>query len=118
LEPPAAPLGARPVAGDTVAGRREHTLRLPADETGPLLTAVPAAFHCGPQEVLLAGLALAVRAWRPGAGPLLLRLEGHGREEHLVPGSDLTRTVGWFTTEFPVRLDSGGDDPAGALKRV
>ncbi|GIM89168.1 non-ribosomal peptide synthetase [Paractinoplanes toevensis] len=114
------PLGSRRVGGDTVAALRQHTVRLTVEQTQPLLTAVPEAFHAGVQDVLLTGLALAVRAWRPAAtrDGLLLRLEGHGREEHLVPGSDLTRTVGWFTTEFPVRIDSGGDDPAAALKRV
>jgi amino acid adenylation domain-containing protein/non-ribosomal peptide synthase protein (TIGR01720 family) len=111
------PLGRRPVAGDNVAGLRQHILRLTAAQTRPLLTTVPEAFHAGVQDVLLAGLVLAVRAWRPGRDDLLLRLEGHGREEHLVPGSDLTRTVGWFTTEHPVRL-TGGDDPATVLKQV
>ncbi|WP_436534841.1 amino acid adenylation domain-containing protein [Actinoplanes sp. HUAS TT8] len=114
--------GARPVlgGGGTVADQCEYTLRLTAEQTRPLLTTVPEAFHAGVQDVLLTGLALAVRAWRPAAAAngLLLRLEGHGREEHLVPGSDLTRTVGWFTTEFPVRIDPGGDDPATALKLV
>ncbi|XVV08455.1 amino acid adenylation domain-containing protein [Actinoplanes sp. CA-131856] len=121
VDAPVTPLGTRPVGrGDTVSRTRHHTLRLDASLTGPLLTAVPEAFHAGIQDVLLTGLALAVRAWRPATAEhgVLLRLEGHGREEHLVPGSDLTRTVGWFTTEFPVRLDPGGDDPAAALKRV
>ncbi|MEU8820498.1 amino acid adenylation domain-containing protein [Actinoplanes sp. NPDC048796] len=121
VDGPVAAIGARPVVrGDTVARLRHHTVRLTAEQTGPLLTAVPEAFHAGVQDVLLTGLALAVRAWRPATAEhgVLLRLEGHGREEQLVPGSDLTRTVGWFTTEFPVRLDPGGDDPAAALKRV
>ncbi|MEV6929729.1 amino acid adenylation domain-containing protein [Dactylosporangium sp. NPDC051485] len=105
---------------DTVGGLRERVLRLPAEATRPLLSTVPEAFHAGVQDVLLAGLALAIRQWRPATARrgVLLRLEGHGREEHLVPGSDLSRTVGWFTIEYPVRLDPGGDDPATALKRV
>jgi non-ribosomal peptide synthase protein (TIGR01720 family) len=38
-------------------------------------------------------------------------LEGHGREE-IFDGVDLFRTVGWFTTIFPVRLDvPAGDGP-------
>jgi len=54
-------------------------------------------------------------------------VEGHGREE-IIDGVDLSRTVGWFTSVFPVRLDPGLDaeqaragDPAllgKALKRV
>ncbi|GAA0469940.1 hypothetical protein Ade02nite_32980 [Paractinoplanes deccanensis] len=121
VDAPTAAIGTRPVGpGDTVGSLRHHSLRLSAAETSPLLTAVPEAYHAGVQDVLLTGLALAVRQWRPGTAQhgVLLRLEGHGREEQLVPGSDLTRTVGWFTTEFPVRLDPGGSDAAAALKRV
>ena len=32
-------------------------------------------------------------------------LEGHGREEELVGGVDLSRTVGWFTSVYPVVLE-------------
>ncbi|WP_433047028.1 amino acid adenylation domain-containing protein [Dactylosporangium sp. CS-033363] len=114
----AATTGGATTGGATVGDQRELTLRLPAGATRPLLTTVPEAFHAGVQDVLLAGLALAVRQWRPAEDGVLLRLEGHGREEQLVPGSDLSRTVGWFTVDYPVRLDAGGDDPATALKRV
>ena len=46
---------------------------------------------------------------------MLVALEGHGREEDVVPGADLSRTVGWFTSIFPVRLDPGPVDVADAL---
>jgi non-ribosomal peptide synthase protein (TIGR01720 family) len=36
-------------------------------------------------------------------------LEGHGRED-LLDGVDLARTVGWFTTVYPVVLDVRGAD--------
>ena len=39
-----------------------------------------------------------------GRQRVLVDLEGHGREE-IFPGVDLSRTVGWFTTMFPVALD-------------
>ena len=39
---------------------------------------------------------------------MLLDLEGHGREEELVGGADLSRTVGWFTSSHPVRVDVTG----------
>ncbi|WP_434099959.1 amino acid adenylation domain-containing protein, partial [Streptomyces viridosporus] len=107
-----APLGARPLApSDTAAGARSLTLSLPADRTEPLLTDVPAAFHGGVNDVLLTGLALAVAQWRRRRGlgedgAVLVDLEGHGRED-VVGGADLSRTVGWFTTVYPVRLDPG-----------
>ncbi|WP_439678572.1 amino acid adenylation domain-containing protein [Embleya sp. MST-111070] len=77
--------------------------------TEALLTSIPAAFRCGVNDGLLAALALAVARRRRDRGgsetSTLLRLEGHGREEETVPGADLSRTVGWFTSVFPVRLD-------------
>ncbi len=90
------------------------TLTLPAAITGPLLTRVPAAFHGGINDVLLTGLVLAVADWcrRHGRGAghashaVLLDLEGHGREE-VFADVELSRTVGWFTSLFPVRLDPG-----------
>ncbi|NUS94043.1 MAG: AMP-binding protein, partial [Nocardia sp.] len=61
-------------------------------------------------------------AWRarrvPGVpldDPLLVRLEGHGREEEIAPGADLSRTVGWFTALFPVRFEPAGIDIEAAL---
>ena len=46
---------------------------------------------------------------------MLIRMEGHGREQYVVPGADLSRTVGWFTTIFPVRVDLAGVDLDDAL---
>ncbi|MFJ8661914.1 amino acid adenylation domain-containing protein [Streptomyces sp. NPDC093795] len=99
---------------DTYAtsGRVETTL--PADLTEAVLTKVPAAFHAEVNDVLLTAFTLAWTRWRGGGG-LLLDLEGHGREEHLVDGADLSRTVGWFTNLYPVRLDTGPADLAEAF---
>jgi amino acid adenylation domain-containing protein/non-ribosomal peptide synthase protein (TIGR01720 family) len=100
LEAPVPPLGARPVDGttDTVATEQELTVVVPAETAGPLLTAVPARYQATMDEVLLAALAAAVDQ------PVLVELEGHGREE-VVGNADLSRTVGWFTSLTPVRLD-------------
>ncbi|GLF99156.1 non-ribosomal peptide synthetase [Streptomyces yaizuensis] len=101
---------------------------LPADVTEAVLTTVPAAFRGKVNDALLTALALAVTRWRRDRGvdepSTLIRLEGHGREEEAVPGADLSRTVGWFTSVYPVRLDltgiplDGTDAPARALKAV
>ena len=110
------------------------TLTLPASLTEPLLTRVPAAFHGGINDVLLTGLVLAVADWCRRGGcvgaaghAVLVDLEGHGREEVLAD-VDLSRTVGWFTSFYPVRLDvgeldldealAGGAALGGALKRI
>ncbi|HEY8544016.1 MAG TPA: amino acid adenylation domain-containing protein, partial [Acidimicrobiales bacterium] len=97
---PPAPLGHRPIdpATDVVATEQELTVVVPPEVAGPLLTAVPARYQATMDEVLLAALAAALER------PVVVELEGHGREE-VVGGADLTRTVGWFTSLTPVRLD-------------
>ncbi|MFG3552137.1 condensation domain-containing protein [Streptomyces sp. NPDC047725] len=109
-----------PEPGRDVAGTLRHlTLTLSEEQTEPLLTSVPAMFRAGVNDVLLTGLVLALadHRRRHGAGTgtaVLLDLEDHGREE-LVDGVDLSRTVGWFTSLFPVRLDAGAVDLDEAL---
>ncbi|MFE5560598.1 amino acid adenylation domain-containing protein [Streptomyces sp. NPDC056544] len=110
------PLGSRALAPerDTAASARELTLTLPPEQTTPLLTRVPEAFHAGVGDVLLTAFSLAAGDWmrrrgRPTASGLLLDLEGHGRED-IGGGLDVSRTVGWFTSMYPVRLDPGVHD--------
>ncbi|RSN59718.1 non-ribosomal peptide synthetase [Streptomyces sp. WAC 04229] len=68
-----------------------------------LVARLPAAFHCGINDVLLAGLGGAVARRRGTGAGILVDVEGHGR--HGADGMDLLRTVGWFTSVHPVRLD-------------
>ncbi|MFF4553811.1 amino acid adenylation domain-containing protein [Streptomyces sp. NPDC001422] len=109
-DPPIAELSPDPER-DTYATRRDLTLTLPPEHTAALLTTVPEAFHAGVDDILLTALALAVTHWREPAAntSVLVDLEGHGRQE-LAPGLDLSRTVGWFTSLYPVRLDTGVTD--------
>ncbi|MGW1131925.1 amino acid adenylation domain-containing protein [Streptomyces griseoluteus] len=115
LSTPDPRIGHRPLDAerDTAEHTRTITTRLDARWTGPLLTTAPAAFHAGVDDVLLTALALAIRAWREDRGTgrtddtaVLVDLEGHGREQ-LADHIDLSRTVGWFTSLYPVRLDPG-----------
>ncbi|KMS75295.1 dimodular nonribosomal peptide synthetase [Streptomyces viridochromogenes] len=106
-------------AVDTVGAMRHLSRELPADVTAELLTTVPAAFHAGPEDVLLAALAAAF-ARRTSHRAVLLDIERHGREE-ITDGVDLSRTVGWFTSVVPARLDLADvdlDDRAQVLKSV
>ncbi|WP_159393263.1 non-ribosomal peptide synthetase, partial [Streptomyces rimosus] len=103
-------------AVDTAETEREWLTSLSARWAEPLLTTVPAAFRAGVNDVLLTALALAVVRWRGAGSGLVLDLEGHGREEQVVAGADLSRTVGWFTSLFPVRLDLEGVDVEDAFR--
>jgi non-ribosomal peptide synthase protein (TIGR01720 family) len=118
LRPGAARFGDRPrVPGQDLESRdRCFTESLPTEFTEALLTTVPSLFNAGVNDVLLAGLALAMGDWHrargtAGDGTALLHLEGHGREDALAE-VDLSRTVGWFTSLFPIRLDLGELDRA------
>jgi amino acid adenylation domain-containing protein/non-ribosomal peptide synthase protein (TIGR01720 family)/FkbM family methyltransferase len=107
---------------DAARETRSMTIELPPDTTAPILTAIPEAFHARVDDVMLTALALAVAEWRRGRGendaPLLIDVEGHGRES-FGAALDLSRTAGWFTSLFPVRVDAGSnDDVAPALKRI
>ncbi|WP_159391183.1 non-ribosomal peptide synthetase [Streptomyces viridochromogenes] len=103
---------ARIAGGRGVGARRAVlTVELTPEVTEAALSEVTAAFHCGADAVLLTAMAAAA-ARRRGADPragtgLLVHLEGHGREA-LSVSADISRTVGWFTTQYPVRLDAGG----------
>ncbi|KPI17962.1 non-ribosomal peptide synthase [Actinobacteria bacterium OV450] len=114
----------QPLAGVRVSGGLDPessentlTLTLGPDVTGPLLTTAPGLVNGTVNDVLLTALALAVlgRRGADGAdgadeeGAVLIDVEGHGRED-VADGTDLSRTVGWFTTVFPVRLALGRPD--------
>jgi amino acid adenylation domain-containing protein/non-ribosomal peptide synthase protein (TIGR01720 family) len=96
--------GERAVAGE----RATLTVTLPPERTEPLFHRVTAAFTCAPNDVLLTALLAAVVRWRGGGNGLLIDLEGHGRQAP--DGMDLSGTVGWFTSQHPVLLET---DAAG-----
>ncbi|MGW4099624.1 amino acid adenylation domain-containing protein [Mycobacterium sp. NPDC004974] len=112
--PPALP-APRP-AEDTFATAGYLSEFLDAETTHMLLGDVPAAFHAGVQEILLIAFALAWAQYLgTGGAPIAIDVEGHGRQEELAGLSgpddrdiDLSRTVGWFTTKYPVSLHFGG----------
>jgi amino acid adenylation domain-containing protein/non-ribosomal peptide synthase protein (TIGR01720 family) len=81
---------------------------LSRSETERLLQAVPGVYRTRVNDVLLAALGRVLTGW-VGADRVVVRLEGHGREEDVLSGVDLSRTVGWFTTMFPVELGGGAD---------
>ena len=81
---------------------RTLTVSLSINETNALLQDVPAVYHTLIDDALLTALARAFRHWTH-EDALLVELEKHGREE-LFEDVDLSRTVGWFTSAFPILL--------------
>ncbi|MGH4034895.1 amino acid adenylation domain-containing protein [Actinomycetota bacterium Odt1-20B] len=111
------PVGRRALTeADTVARERTRTVTVGPEVTAALLGEIPAKFHAGVNDVLLTALAVALARWRRDLGQeqtfAHIELEGHGREGQFVAAAagrepDLSRTVGWFTTLFPVTVDPG-----------
>jgi non-ribosomal peptide synthase protein (TIGR01720 family) len=99
----------RPIPVDFAGGANAErsassvAMALDGEETRALLHDVPGAYHTRINDVLLAALAQVFAEWS-GSHTLLVDLEGHGREP-LFDDVDLSRTVGWFTSVFPVLLD-------------
>ncbi|HXQ71292.1 MAG TPA: condensation domain-containing protein, partial [Pyrinomonadaceae bacterium] len=102
---------------NTVASAEMYSIELNADETRALLRDVPAKFHTQINDALLAALAQALTRWT-NAGTALIELEGHGRED-IDDAMDVSLTVGWFTTHFPLVLDiKGATTPSQTLQIV
>lgn len=92
---------AEPAGGDGIAPPATESLS--AELTERLLRKAPAAYGTDVEELLVAALAAAAQDSLGAAGSLAIELEGHGREPS-DPSADVSRTVGWFTCLYPVRL--------------
>ncbi|HYX15544.1 MAG TPA: amino acid adenylation domain-containing protein [Nostoc sp.] len=93
------------------------SVSLSIEETQSLLQQVPAAYRTQINDVLLTALIQTFHQWT-GETSLLIDLEGHGREE-IFENVDLSRTVGWFTSIFPVHLNLENTNDLGkALKSI
>ncbi|MET8045747.1 amino acid adenylation domain-containing protein, partial [Micromonospora sp. NPDC005215] len=93
-----------PVTSDDTIATSDHiSVDLDPDTTQALLTWVPTIYQATINDLLLTALAIAATHHHHDDS-VTVDLESHGRHEHLTPGTDLTRTVGWFTTQHPVHL--------------
>ena len=98
---------------NTYASARSVTVRLTPGDTSVLLHTLPGAFRTQVNDVLLSALGRVLHEWT-GHDRVPVDLEGHGREE-LFTDMDLSRTVGWFTTRYPVALAVAGDADWGTV---
>ncbi|MCF5665397.1 amino acid adenylation domain-containing protein [Pseudomonas marginalis] len=107
--------GADPQASVSNRHALSVTTHLDQAFTRRLLQDAPSAYRTQINDLLLTALARVVVRWT-GDASMLIRLEGHGRED-LFDEIDLTRTVGWFTSLYPVKLVPT-DSLAGSLKQI
>jgi amino acid adenylation domain-containing protein/non-ribosomal peptide synthase protein (TIGR01720 family) len=106
-----------PNGANTVALARTISVSLNVEETRALLQNVPSAYQTQINDVLLTALVQTFAEWTQEHF-LLLDLEGHGREA-INQDINVSRTVGWFTTIFPVLLTLEGiSHPGEALKAI
>ncbi len=90
---------------------------LTTEETTSLLQEVPKVYNTEINDILLSALALAFAKWE-GKRSLLIHMEGHGRE-NILPDVDISRTLGWFTTLYPVLLELGSAvGPGDTIKNI
>ncbi|OPG13064.1 non-ribosomal peptide synthetase [Microbispora sp. GKU 823] len=117
--PESTPLPVDRDGDNVVSSRRIVRVSLGERETSALLHVAPGVFRARVNDVLLGGLAWALCRWT-GEDRLVIELEGHGREE-IFDDVDLSRTVGWFTSSYPVLLEvpaSGGEDWTPVVRSV
>lgn len=102
---------------NTVAHARTVSFTLGEEQTRLLLQDVPQAYNTQINDVLLTALVQAFARWT-GFCDLVIDIEGHGRE-NVINSLSLSRTIGWFTSIFPVILTLKNiDHPGECLKSV
>ncbi|MBO1049494.1 MAG: amino acid adenylation domain-containing protein [Dolichospermum sp. DEX182a] len=102
---------------NTVGSTEVVSMTLSAEETETLLLSVNEAYNTQINDILLSALVQVLAEWT-GNSTVLINLEGHGREE-LFSDVDLSRTVGWFTSTFPVLLQLPKlDEPEKVIKSI
>ncbi len=105
---------------NTRATAKSVSTSLSAEDTDALLHEAASAYHTQIHELLLTALVLACTPWT-GRRTLLVDMEGHGREA-IIESADLSRTIGWFTSIYPVLFDlesaPGSADLGNAIKTI
>lgn len=76
---------------------------LTQEQTQLLLKNAHRAYRTEMNDLLLAALCIAVKEWAH-VDRMAIFLEGHGREP-IFDDVDLSRTIGWFTSVYPVLFD-------------
>jgi amino acid adenylation domain-containing protein/non-ribosomal peptide synthase protein (TIGR01720 family) len=101
----------------THASSNTFSAALSVDATQALIQNVPSVYNTQMNDVLLTALIQVLSDWT-GGDCFGVDMEGHGRED-IIADVDISRTVGWFTTIFPVVLTLEQNlNPGAALSRI
>jgi amino acid adenylation domain-containing protein/non-ribosomal peptide synthase protein (TIGR01720 family) len=104
------------VGVNTMASSRNVTATLNEEQTTALLQDVARVYKAQINEVLLCAAAIAISEWS-NEQTVSVEMEGHGREE-IVNDVDLTRTIGWFTVLYPIKLEVRGRNNIELLRNL
>jgi amino acid adenylation domain-containing protein/non-ribosomal peptide synthase protein (TIGR01720 family) len=85
---------------NTLDSAQGLSFELDERQTHDLLKAVPQRYHTEINDILLTALSLSLYRFN-GLTDVAVMLEGHGRED-ILENVDVSRTVGWFTSMYPV----------------
>jgi len=105
-----------PKGRNRIMDQKTVSVGLTAFETNSLLTQVNAAFNTKINDILLAALFLSLKE-QYKLQKVKIDIEGHGREDTYL-AMNVSRTVGWFTSIYPVIFEDGAADLASVIKRV
>ncbi|WP_448681025.1 amino acid adenylation domain-containing protein [Pseudomonas nicosulfuronedens] len=105
-----------PRGAERMAHLEQLFLRLDRQQTQRLLKVAPEAYRTQINDLLLTALGRTLCQWCESES-VLIGLEGHGRED-ILDEVDHSRTLGWFTSLFPLRLTPGPGDYARAIPAI
>ncbi|MBO3797189.1 non-ribosomal peptide synthetase, partial [Bacillus subtilis] len=91
-------------------------IELSEEETKRLLNKSNQAYNTEINDLLLVALGMTIHEWSD-LKRIVVNLEGHGRE-NILEQIDVSRTIGWFTTQYPVVLTIKGEDLSSQIKSV
>ncbi|MED1918406.1 amino acid adenylation domain-containing protein [Bacillus thuringiensis] len=96
---------------------RTKTVTMDQQQTEELLKQANRAYQTEIDELLLAAIGMAFKKWA-NIDRVTLNMEGHGRES-ILPDLNINRTVGWFTSEYPVMVDVGNEiNPSAIIPKI
>jgi amino acid adenylation domain-containing protein/non-ribosomal peptide synthase protein (TIGR01720 family) len=99
---------------NTIKNSLTHSVRLSDENTQALISTAHTAYNTNVNDLLLAALVTTFNDYT-GQRNLLISMEGHGRED-VFGNIDIARTIGWFTSIYPVLLEL--DDTNGSLSTI